>query len=320
MKSNTTSHFSLPTSHLNGLFVIDKPEDISSAAVVARLKKILGVRKAGHSGTLDPFATGVMVCCVNQATKLARFFLHSGKKYTAVLKLGVETDTQDSTGTVISRCEKVNFDEKKIKSVFEKFEGAIEQAPPIYSALKHKGVPLYKLARQGKPVQKPPRPVFISSLRISEINLPEISFEVSCSGGTYIRTLCADIGAELGCGGHLKELRRTESSGFSIDESVTLPELEKRVLSFRAGANEHEHLGMISMSEGLRNMPVHVADPDLAEKIAHGNIITTKNIIPGKTEEPEGFIKVVDTDNNLLAVLTYKKDCKTYNYCCVFAR
>ncbi|MCP4345914.1 MAG: tRNA pseudouridine(55) synthase TruB [Desulfobacterales bacterium] len=305
---------------MHGIFVIDKPENISSAAVVARLKKILGVRKAGHSGTLDPFATGVMVCCVNQATKLARFFLHSGKKYTAVLKLGVETDTQDSTGTVISRCEKVNFDEKKIKSVFEKFEGAIEQVPPVYSALKHKGVPLYKLARQGKPVQKPPRPVFISSLRIFEINLPEISFEVSCSGGTYIRTLCADIGAELGCGGHLKELRRTESSGFSINESVTLPELEKRVLSSGAGANEQEQLGMISMSEALRNMPVHVADPVLAEKIAHGNIITTKNIIPGKTEEPEGFIKVVDTDNNLLAVLTYKKDCKTYNYCCVFAR
>ncbi len=201
---------------MHGIFVIDKPENISSAAVVARLKKILGVRKAGHAGTLDPFATGVLVCCVNQATKLARFFLHSNKKYTAVLKLGVETDTQDLTGTVISRCEDINFDEKKIKSVFEKFKGAIEQVPPVYSALKHEGVPLYKLARQGKPVQKPPRPVFISCLNIIEINLPEISFEVSCSGGTYIRTLCADIGAELGCGGHLKELRRTESSGFPL--------------------------------------------------------------------------------------------------------
>ncbi len=296
----------------SGVLVVDKPANITSAKVVAFVKKMLGVRKVGHTGTLDPFATGVMVCCVNRATRLARFFLHSRKKYTAVLHLGVATDTQDSTGTIISTRDGVEFSEKTIRSVFKRFEGAIEQIPPVFSALKHKGVPLYKLARSGRPVQKPERSVFISYIKILEINPPVIRFEVSCSAGTYIRTLCADIGTALGCGGHLKELRRIESSGFTIMDAVTLPELEQLALSGKLSAR------LISMANALEGMPEHIADKALAEKIMMGKIITEKDVIRKKTCSPEGFVKIVDTDNNLIAVLSHGKKNHKYDYCCVF--
>ncbi len=212
-----------------GIIIIDKPENITSAGVVARVKRILDVKKAGHCGALDPFATGVMVICINQATKLAGFFLKGEKKYEAILELGAETDTQDLTGNVISTSEVADIPMETIRGVFKRFEGDIDQSPPVFSALKHKGTPLYKLARSGKPVQKPPRPVNIIRLAILEASLPEIRFEVTCSAGTYIRTLAADIGAALGCGAYLKALRRTESSGFSLEEALTIPEFEETV-------------------------------------------------------------------------------------------
>ena len=214
------------TMNLSGILVVDKPAGISSAKVVAIVKKALSAKKVGHAGTLDPFATGVLVCCINKATKLAQFFLQSKKKYIALVHLGVETDTQDLTGNITSESNKVHFSENKIRSVFKRFEGKIEQFPPVFSALKHKGVPLYKLARKGKPVQKPSRSVFISYIDILDINLPFVRFEVLCSSGTYVRTLCSNIGTSLGCGGHLKELRRTESSQFSIQDAVSVSELE----------------------------------------------------------------------------------------------
>lgn len=297
---------------LSGILVVDKPADITSAKVVARVKRQLGAGKVGHAGTLDPFATGVLVCCINRATKLARFFLHGNKKYEAVLHLGVETDTQDSTGVVTSSCDEVEFSDKKIRSIFKQFEGTIEQFPPIYSALKYKGVPLYKLARNGKPVQKPARRVAIFFITILELNLPLIRFVVSCSAGTYIRTLCADIGASLGCGGHLKALRRIESSGFTIAEALTLSELKEPALSEKLSDR------MISMSNALKDMPEHVADKVLTAKIMHGNAITKKDIEPGQTDMPKGFIKITDVNSDLVAVLEYTKDSNNYNYCCVF--
>lgn len=299
---------------ISGILIVDKSAGISSAKVVARVKKLLKARKAGHTGTLDPFATGVLVCCINRATKLSRFFLHGEKKYEAILHLGIETDTQDSTGKVTSTYNNIEFSEKTIRSVFKQFEGTITQLPPVYSALKYKGIPLYKHARQNKPVQKPARRVSILSLEILEINLPTIRFEVSCSAGTYIRTLCADIGEALGCGGHLKELRRTESSGFTIKDAATLEELEKSALS------EDLSDRIISMSNALKDMPEHVADKTLAQKIMHGNIMTKNDFLPEKGNLEEGFIKIVDADNSLIAILKYNNDNNTYEYFCVFDR
>ncbi len=302
----------MTVSSINGIIVIDKPADITSARVVARVKALLNVGKAGHTGTLDPFATGVLVCCINDATKLARFLLHGNKKYEAVLQLGVETDTQDFTGNIISTCNQTEFSDKQLRSAFKKFEGDVKQLPPVYSALKHKGVPLYKLARKGKPVQKPARDIFISSINILETALPAIRFQVSCSAGTYIRTLCSDIGKVLGCGGCLKELRRIESSGFTIKESVTLPELERLALSNKLSER------IISMADTLQNMPEHIADKALTDKIIHGNTITMLDGIGKHAEDKDGFIKILDTNKDLIAVLNFKKDSNRYNYCCVF--
>jgi len=299
---------------ISGILIVDKSAGISSAKVVARVKKLLKARKAGHTGTLDPFATGVLVCCINRATKLSRFFLHGEKKYEAILHLGIETDTQDSTGKVTNTYNNIEFSEKTIRSVFKQFEGTISQLPPVYSALKYKGIPLYKHARKNKPVQKPARRVSILSLEILEINLPAIRFEVSCSAGTYIRTLCADIGEALGCGGHLKELRRTESSGFTIKDAATLEALEKSALS------EDLSDRIISMSNVLKDMPEHVADKTLAQKIMHGNIMTKNDFLPEKGNLEEGFIKIVDADNSLIAILKYNNDNNTYEYFCVFDR
>jgi tRNA pseudouridine55 synthase len=297
---------------LSGVIVVDKPPGITSAKVVARVKKWLRARKAGHTGTLDPFATGVLVCCINRATKLSRFFLHGKKKYEAVLHLGIETDTQDSTGIVTNICDNVEFSKKTIQSAFKKFEGNIMQLPPVYSALKHKGIPLYKLARSMKPVQKPARQVSIITLKILEIHLPFIRFEVFCSAGTYIRTLCADIGASLGCGGHLKELRRIESSGFTITDAVTLEELEDLTLS------EKSFDRIISMSNALKDMPEYIADNVLVNKINHGHIITKNDFMSEKINAFEGFIKIVDTNKTLVAVLKHTREKNRYDYCCVF--
>ncbi|MDL1969342.1 MAG: tRNA pseudouridine(55) synthase TruB, partial [Deltaproteobacteria bacterium] len=249
---------------LNGVIVIDKPVNITSAKVVAIIKKLFWAGKVGHAGTLDPEATGVLLCCINKATKLSGFFLTGSKKYKAVLHLGVETDTQDATGKIISTSDELNFTEKTIRAVFRQFEGTIEQVPPAFSALKHKGIPLYRLARKGKFVRKSSRHVFISYNKIVKINMPFISFEVCCSSGTYIRTLCSDIGKELGCGGHLKKLRRIESSGFTINEAVNLSELEQLFLT--GAINDR----IISMSDALRNMPEYIADEFLTKKIKHG--------------------------------------------------
>ena len=302
----------------NGIIVIDKPVGITSARVVSIVKKALNAKKVGHAGTLDPFAEGVLICCVNQATRLADFLLHGAKKYVAELKLGEETDTQDLTGTVISTAEPDNYSIETLKKVFKAFEGPLEQLPPVYSALKHKGVPLYKLARSGKAVQKPPRQVEIYSIAILDVALPLIRFEVSCSAGTYIRTLGADIGKMLGCGGHLNALKRTASSGFTLDRAVSLSALEHLTPGAPLPAK------FVNMADALPEMPACRADTKLVHKIRHGQMITARDLIgaDGSENDPVAGskIKVVDQTGELVAILNYQANDQRLNYCCVFAK
>jgi tRNA pseudouridine55 synthase len=305
-------------SDFNGVVVINKPADISSAKVVARVKKALNVKKAGHAGTLDPFATGVLICCLNQATRLAEFLLQGEKKYEAVLRLGVDTDTQDVTGKVIGTGNLVGCSNERIRTVCKRFTGAIWQKPPIFSALKHKGTPLYKLARSGKPVQKPARRVVISKLEITRIELPHVFFQVSCSAGTYIRTLCAEIGNALGCGGHLKKLTRTASSGFTIDEAKQLSEVERwsDTLAWSDGTDDR----IIGMAEAVRHMPEIIANRYLAQKIRNGVMLikTEIDLKNGSDNISKRFLKVVDRKKNLLAIVSDQNESKYYRYCCVF--
>jgi tRNA pseudouridine55 synthase len=291
---------------------MDKPAGLTSADVVARLKRRLGGAKVGHTGTLDPFATGVMVCCVNRATKLARFFLTGGKTYVATLCLGIETDTQDPTGRVTATGDTGSLSKSAVLAALSQFQGDLLQAPPVFSALKHQGTPLYKLARSGHPVQKPPRPVHISAIDVIKMALPEVVFSVTCSAGTYIRTLCADIGGMLGCGGHLKALRRVESCGFGIGESIRLDDLDDLVASGDIWTR------VISMGEALRHIPQVVADPGLAEHILQGRQLTKQRLGLEGGMGSTDYIKIVDTHHHLLAVLRAEGDAVTYG--CVFPR
>lgn len=303
-------------SELNGVIVLDKPAQITSAKAVAEVKRSLGAAKVGHTGTLDPFATGVLLCCVNQATRLARFFLHGDKRYEALLRLGVATDTQDPTGQVVSQAPVPELTENQLRSAFDRFLGPQWQQPPVYAALKHQGTPLYKLARQGRPVQKPARPIVISALRIVHIALPDVRFEVSCSAGTYVRTLCADIGAVLGCGGHLAELRRTACGGFTIAEAVRL-----ETLRGMADAGERQAL-LVSMETVLRHLPTFQADETVLARVAHGQPLTALQVPEASilgSVQPDGALKVVDAQGRLRAVLERAPDGGIYNYCCVFS-
>jgi tRNA pseudouridine55 synthase len=303
---------------LNGIIVVNKPVDISSARVVSIVKKTLNVKKAGHAGTLDPFAEGVLICCVNQATKLADFLLQGAKTYIAELKLGIETDTQDLTGTVISNTEPESYTTETIQRVFRGFEGPIKQLPPVYSALKHKGTPLYKLARNGQPLQKPARQVEIKHISILEVALPLIRFEVSCSAGTYIRALGADIGKKLGCGAHLNALKRTASSGFTLDQAVSLSALE----DLASGGQLPETF--IGMANALPEMPAYTADGPLSKKIRHGQTLTTRDLTGGENFKngfiPGANIKVVDQSGELVAILNYQGNERQLNYRCVFPK
>ena len=301
------------TSDTSGVVIIDKPAGITSAKALARVKQLCSVKKAGHAGTLDPFATGVLVCCLNQATRLAGFFLHDRKKYRGTLHLGIETDTQDLTGQVLSE-KRVTISAEDIHQVAEHFTGSIEQVPPIYSALKHKGIPLYRLAREGRPVQKPPRKVTISQLAILDIDIPFVSFEVTCSAGTYIRTLCADIGRELGCGGHLKTLLRLESSGFSIAEAVSMAELEEMAVADSIGSQ------LIPLADALRGVPAVTVAGKLADRILHGQQIIQSELENCPRLEPAAIFKVLDKNNRLLAVMSDPGNGEWLNYSCVFNR
>lgn len=212
---------------INGFVVVDKPAGITSHDVVSRVRRILGTRKVGHTGTLDPFATGVLPVAVNDGTKAIPFLDEGIKCYEAVMQLGVATDTLDMTGTVIRTADWQPLVRKDVESVLERFTGHLTQIPPMYSAIKQDGQPLYKLARQGQVVERKAREIVIHSLELLSFTPPFVSFRVVCSRGTYVRTLADDMGELLGCGGALKGLRRTASGPFAISSAVSLEGLEE---------------------------------------------------------------------------------------------
>lgn len=212
---------------LNGILIIDKEPGFTSHDVVAKLRGICGQKKIGHTGTLDPAATGILPVCLGSATKLCDMLTDRKKEYVAELLLGVETDTQDTTGQVLSR-RAVTATEAEVRAACGRFVGDYAQVPPMYSALKVNGRKLYELAREGREVERQPRHVTIHELEILRLELPVVTFRAVCSKGTYIRTLCADIGAALGCGGVMQSLRRTAVGDFRLDAALTLGEVQRR--------------------------------------------------------------------------------------------
>ena len=209
---------------MDGIVIVDKPQGWTSQDVTARLRRVFGTRRIGHGGTLDPMATGVLPVFVGRATRAVEFFEHAEKTYETVLRLGITTDTEDMTGTVLTE-ENVSFTEEQLQETLAAFRGEILQVPPMYSALKVNGQKLCDLARKGKTVERQPRPITIHELTLVERGENTLRLRVRCSKGTYIRTLCKDIGEYLGCGGCMESLRRVAAGEYTIDEAVPLQTL-----------------------------------------------------------------------------------------------
>ena len=209
---------------MDGIVIVDKPQGWTSQDVTARLRRVFGTRRIGHGGTLDPMATGVLPVFVGRATRAVEFFEHAEKTYETVLRLGITTDTEDMTGTVLTE-EKMSFTEEQLQETLAVFRGEILQIPPMYSALKVNGQKLCDLARKGKTVERQPRPITVHELTLVERGENTLRLRVRCSKGTYIRTLCKDIGEKLGCGGCMESLRRVAAGEYTIDEAVPLQTL-----------------------------------------------------------------------------------------------
>ena len=282
----------------DGILIIDKPEGITSHDVVARVRRILKMKRIGHTGTLDPFATGVMVIIVGKATRLAQFLDKDAKEYEAVVQFGFETDTGDLTGSRESRVESresVSVDE--IERVLKDFRGEIEQTPPMYSAKKVDGKKLYELARKGIEIERKPVKVTIYKLEILNLKSEtwNLKLRVVCSAGTYIRTLAQDIGRKLGIGAHLGELRRTKAGKFDIEKAVTLEDLEKIVAAGKLGEI------LILMNEAVSHLPEIRLSAEEINRVKNGRTLKMES-----AEIADGnFCRMTDKDAQLIAVGFY---------------
>lgn len=213
--------------NISGILLLDKPVGLTSNAALQEVKHLFGAAKAGHTGNLDPLASGLLPLCFGEATKMSAFLLDSDKRYRGVIKLGVRTTTADAEGDVLETRPVGELSEARVREILQSYTGLIEQIPPMHSAIKHKGQPLYKLAREGVEVERKPRQVHIYGLELLRLEGDELEIDVHCSKGTYVRTLAEDIGAALGCGGHLCQLRRTAAGPFHIEDAVTLDALKE---------------------------------------------------------------------------------------------
>lgn len=227
---------------ITGVLLLDKPVDLSSNHALQRAKRAFNANKAGHTGTLDPFATGLLVCCFGRATKISTLMLEADKSYRATLSLGAETDSGDLTGEVVQQADyqAVDLSSERVKEVLTQFKGEIEQIPPMHSALKRDGKPLYEYARQGIVLERPPRQVTIYSIELISLEADTLVIDVECSKGTYIRTLAQDIGRVLGCYAHLSALRRLSVGDFLLSGAVTLEQIQKE--AEESSASLHNHL------------------------------------------------------------------------------
>ncbi|MEM1058501.1 MAG: tRNA pseudouridine(55) synthase TruB [Verrucomicrobiota bacterium] len=211
---------------IDGLLLVNKPTGCTSHDIVDFVRRRFGFKKVGHCGTLDPLATGLLMLVIGKATKLQDLLMSEDKIYAGTMKLGVETDSQDADGQVTAEYPVPELSREQVTAVMDKFTGDFYQTPPMVSALKKDGVPLYKLARKGKTVEREPRLVHILRYQVHRMELPEIAFEIECSKGFYVRTYCFDIGRELGCGAHLIQLERTQSGNFSLANAIGWEELQ----------------------------------------------------------------------------------------------
>ena len=280
---------------MDGIINVYKEKGFTSHDVVAKLRGILRMKKIGHTGTLDPAAEGVLPVCLGKGTRLCDMLTDKTKTYRAVLLLGQETDTQDTTGTVLAEYP-VEVTEEAVREAIYSFLGDYMQIPPMYSALKVNGKKLYELARQGKEVERQPRPVQILDIQIGQVDLPRVTFSVTCSKGTYIRTLCYDIGRKLGCGGCMESLLRTRVDRFKLEDSLTLSQIEK----LRDEGRVEEYV--VPVEGVFLELPALVTKPGEGDKLVHnGNPFTVELAEEMKHEMPDKSVSGGNLDAELSA-------------------
>ena len=283
---------------LHGIIVVDKPEGMTSARVVAEIKRRFHLKKAGHAGTLDPIATGVLPVCINEATKLAGILAEGGKEYYVILLLGRETDTYDRAGRLLAE-HPVLCDEREVRKALLSFVGDIEQVAPRFSAKKQDGRPLYKKARRGEPITPGTFRVTLHALDIKEISLPRVEFSASTGKGFYIRSLCHDAGRMLGCGGIMEELRRTRHGPFALSQAMPL----KRLLE---GGDALLRANLIPLESEAIDIPIVSVEGETAAFLRDGRPIplrlALRNPLPGP-DRPASLWRAVGPDGKLLALL-----------------
>ena len=282
----------------SGLLLIDKPEGPTSAQVVHRVKVLLGAKKVGHLGTLDPFASGLLLLGINEGTKVADIFLSAPKSYRGIMVLGVETDSQDATGTIVQVRSVPAIGKIELRDLEQQFSGDLRQVPPMFSALKREGVPLYRLARQGKEVPREPRSIRIEKLRLSKLEKDTIEIEVTCSRGTYVRTLAADMGKSLGCGAHLKSLRRIACGHLTIDQAVTLDELERLDPTMAAP--------LLSLEKALDHLRAITWETQLLSRLRLGQQEILSHL--DKPVGGEKLARILDPRGELVALVEWIED------------
>ena len=288
---------------MDGVIVIRKEKGYTSHDVVAKLRGILHMKKIGHTGTLDPDAEGEIPVALGKDTRPVDMITDKEKTYEAVMRLGVVTDTQDMSGTVLSEVPEFQVAEEELRAVTESFAGDYMQVPPMYSALKVNGKKLYELAREGKTVERKPRPVHFYEIEILDIDFPLVRFRVTCSKGTYIRTLCHDIGEKLGCGAAMETLLRTKVGRFTLDDAITLAQTEEAV---RNGEIEQRILGI---EEILAEYPRVCCREEGDRLLANGNPLVQALV---NAEEKDGWIRMCNSDGSFAGV--YQWDEKRDRY------
>jgi len=282
---------------VNGVLNINKPEGITSFDVVAGIKRVAKVKKIGHAGTLDPEASGVLLICLGQATKIVPFLMETTKEYRATLRLGITTDTLDATGTVLERTERFDFSDEQVREVMASFVGEIEQIPPMFSALRHQGRRLYELAREGVEVERKPREIQIYHLTMHRYTPPNLTFDVSCSKGTYIRTLCADIGQKLGVGGHMSSLQRLRVGEMTIEQATPFEAIGRETISEILAARLH------SLDDVLKFLPVVQIASEAEQKVYHGVPLSPRDVVKCPENFQKGdLFRGHDVNNRLLGI------------------
>jgi tRNA pseudouridine55 synthase len=280
---------------VSGILNINKPEGMTSFGVISRLKHLTGQKHVGHTGTLDPIATGVLPVCFGQATRISRFITESDKTYIATIKLGISTDTYDREGKITRENDFSNITPEQVTAALHSFRGTIKQVPPAFSAIKLQGKKLYKLARSGIVLKPEAREVTINRLHVLSIELPLISLEIDCSKGTYIRSLAHDLGQKLGCGAHLTKLERTRCGLFTIEDAVELSAAEQAV----TGEGWEDLLHPIDYP--LASYTKAALNNEQEIKVQHGLSIQLDTDI----EASAGLIRAYDTKGNFIAMLDY---------------